>query len=126
MTLYDNFFEDMFKDDFFRGYDKSFNIDILKKEDGYDLIAELPGVKKDEINISVDKDILTIKVIKKDNKQEDNYNYIHKEIKEKELERSIRISNIDTSSISAKLEDGILKINLKNKEIKDKKTISID
>ncbi|MDO4661595.1 MAG: Hsp20/alpha crystallin family protein [Tissierellia bacterium] len=126
MTLYDNFFDDMFKDEFFRGYDKSFNIDILKKEDGYDLIAELPGIKKDELNVSVDKDILTIKVIKKENKEENNYNYIHKEISEKELERSIRIPNIDTSSISAKLEDGILKINLKNKELQDKKTIAIE
>lgn len=126
MTLYDNFFDDMFKDEFFRGYDKSFNIDILKKEDGYDLIAELPGIKKDELNVSVDKDILTIKVIKKENNEENNYNYIHKEISEKELERSIRIPNIDTSSISAKLEDGILKINLKNKELQDKKTIAIE
>ena len=96
-------------------------IDISDDEQTFSVIAEIPGIKKDNLKITLQDNILTIEGEKK---KED-------EVKEKNYYRSERVfgsfkrcftlpSEVDSEKVDAKFEDGILKINLKKLEPKPK------
>ena len=114
-------FNNMFYD---RGY-KTFPLDVLEVENGYEVICEMPGVKKDNVDLSLEDGILTIKT-KASNKQNDNKYLIH-ERSNMRLERSVNFGDIEVSDIKAKMEDGLLNIFIKLKEKENtKKEICIE
>jgi HSP20 family protein len=96
-------------------------IDISEDEKSFNVIAEIPGIKKDNLKITLQDNILTIEGEKK---KED-------EVKEKNYYRSERVfgnfkrcftlpSEVDSEKVDAKFEDGILKIHLNKLEPKPK------
>ncbi len=114
-------FNNMFYD---RGY-KTFPIDVLEAENGYEVICEMPGVKKEDIDLSLDDGILTIKT-KNQNKPNDKKYLIH-ERNNMRLERSVNFGDIEVDDIKAKMEDGLLNINIKLKAKENtKKDITIE
>jgi HSP20 family molecular chaperone IbpA len=122
-----NFFEDSLLDDCKKS--PIMNTDIIEKEDGYELQIDLPGVKKDDIKIEMDKGILSISVSINDSKDEENKKYIRKERFTGEIKRSFNISeNVDEEDIYASFDNGVLYLNLPKKEEKEnnKKFIEIN
>ena len=117
------------EDDLFEGTVSGRGImrtDISKDEDGYTLEIEVPGFKKEEINIEFEKDCLIVKA-KKD--ESDNKKYTHRERFVTNMYRTYYLGdNIDEERISAALNDGILTIKLVNREVSkiNKKQITID
>jgi HSP20 family molecular chaperone IbpA len=122
-----NFFEDSLLDDCKKS--PIMNTDIIEKDDGYELQIDLPGVKKDDIKIEMDKGILSISVSINDSKDEENKKYIRKERFTGEIKRSFNISeNVDEEDIYASFDNGVLYLNLPKKEEKEnnKKFIEIN
>jgi HSP20 family molecular chaperone IbpA len=122
-----NFFEDSLLDDCKKS--PIMNTDIIEKDDGYELQIDLPGVKKDDIKIEMDKGILSISVSINDSVEEENKKYIRKERFTGEIKRSFNISeNVDEEDIYASFDNGVLYLNLPKKEEKDnnKKFIEIN
>lgn len=123
---------DHFDDDFFNTNENSFSpcrTDIRDAGDHYVLEAELPGFQKDEIKIDIDKDCMTLSaqhVAQNDEKK--NGTYIRRERRVSSLSRSFDVSTIDTDSISAKYEDGVLTLVLPKKSAQkpQAKQISIE
>lgn len=101
--------------------------DIYEKDDKYFIEVDLPGVKKENINISYSKGYLNIKTTQKDEVQEENKTYIRRERNYKKLERSFYVADIEETKIKATYKDGILNVTIpKQKDNNTNKRISID
>lgn len=112
----DNFFDGFFNDDFFSpmsfGFENTqeFNADIKETENEYLVCAELPGVKKEDINLDYRDNNLIISAKRNEEINEEKDNYIRKERTYGEISRSLYVQNVDKSKICAKFENGELQI----------------
>ena len=110
-----NIIDDFFNDSFLPSRNllrDTFKIDIKETENDYCIEAELPGIKKDEIDLSVDDENLCISVNRVEESKNENENYIHRERKSSSMSRRIRLAGAKTNEIKAKLDDGILSISI--------------
>ena len=97
-------------------------IDIQENADNFELTAELPGIDKKDVNISINDDVLTISGEKKNEvKKEDTQCYRSERIFGK-FERSFRLPDeVDQDKIEANYENGILHLQIpKTEESKPK------
>lgn len=114
---------------FFSGglFYKEMKTDIEETENEYKVSVDLPGVDKNNIQLSYEDSILTIVVSQSANKEDKNNNYIRRERTSSQMSRSYYLDNGDENNIKAKLNDGVLTITVGKCEVIDnKKTISID
>ena len=99
----------------------AFRTDITEKDGNYILEAELPGFKKDDITIDLDKDCLTITASRSSESDEDEKerSFVRRERFYGSYSRSFNVSGIDTDGITAAYNDGILSVSMpkKNPEI---------
>jgi len=104
--------------------------DVRELEQTYELAVDLPGFKKDEINIELNDGYLTIRAAKGLDKDESNEEgrYIRRERFAGSCSRSFYVGDVKPEDISAKFEDGILRLDFPKvgqKELPQKNTISI-
>ncbi|HZK02501.1 MAG TPA: Hsp20 family protein [Anaerovoracaceae bacterium] len=115
-TGFPNFYEMM--DDFFNDSwppkkvlsQDTFKLDVQDNENEYIIEADLPGTKKEEINVEMNDGRLTIFVRREENVEEENKNYVHKERRFCSMSRGIYLVDAEGEGIKAKLEDGVLNI----------------
>ena len=126
-----NLFNDTWYDftPFWKGKDVLFDNtpdDLVELNDKYELSIELPGVKKEDIKISFENNILHVKAEKKDNYEGKDINKIKSFRNYRVIEKAYKISDsISKDKIDAELKDGILTISCpKSPEVKPK-TIEI-
>ncbi|HEX9061206.1 MAG TPA: Hsp20/alpha crystallin family protein [Clostridia bacterium] len=115
----DRVFENFFNDTAFPSHYRNsgyMNVDIKENEKEYILEAELPGIKKEDINIEIQDKRLTISVKMDEMKEEKKDNYIRKERRAGTMVRSFNIENILSDNIAAKHENGILTLTLPKRE----------
>ena len=95
-------------------------IDVVENDNETLLVAELPGVRKEDVKISLENDILTISGSRKSNSLPEKASWVRNEIRTGEFTRSVRLpKGIDVGKISAEISNGILKVVLpKAEEIK--------
>lgn len=109
--------------DFNSEYEESFypKIDISEDEKNIYVDSELPGIKKNNLKISLNDNILNISGEKKNEREEKNISFYRTERTYGSFSRSFTIpGEINPDTIDAKFEDGILKIvieKLKEKSI---------
>ena len=98
-------------------------VDVFEKEDRFVVKAELPGMKEDDIDVSVVGDTLSIKGEKKTETEIKDEDYYRCERSYGSFYRSIPIpSNVDANKIEASFEDGVLEVALpKSAKVKPKK-----
>ena len=88
-------------------------MDIFEKEDKYVVKAEIPGIKSEDIDISIMGDLLTLKGEKKNESETKEEDYYRREMSYGSFVRSIRLpSSIDVDKVTASRDDGILEIDL--------------
>ncbi len=100
----------------FESHLPAFSTDIVDKGDRFVLEADLPGFNKEDINIHVDDNRLTISAQHKVSKEENKDNYIRKERRYGSFTRSFDVPNIKTDQIKADYKNGVLTIDLPKKE----------
>ena len=86
----------------------TFKLDIEEKDNEYIIEAELPGIKKEEIDLNIEEDTLSISVNRSEEVNKDEKNYIHRERRSTAMSRRIRLQGAKLDEITAKLEEGIL------------------
>ena len=98
-------------------------IDVLEQEDEFSVKVELPGVKEEDVNVTVAGSTLTIEGEKKAESEVKRKGYYYSETSYGSFSRSITIpSTVDASKIEANYDKGILEITLpKTPEVKPKK-----
>lgn len=95
-----------------RAVNTAFNTDVIDNGDSYELDAELPGFKKEDIHLSIENDCLTISAERKLNKDEKLPNFVKRERFYGSCSRSFDLTGIDEDKISAAYVDGVLKLTL--------------
>jgi HSP20 family protein len=100
-------------------------VDIKEGEKEFILEAELPGVDKNNINLELKDDVLTVSVERNEEVNEDKENYIRKERRYGSMSRSFYVDDINTDEIKAKFENGILYVTLPKLESKVSKNNKI-
>jgi HSP20 family molecular chaperone IbpA len=97
-------------------------VDICEDSDGISLLADMPGVSKDRLDIQVDKDTLVIDGVAKLNMAE-GMKPLYADVRSTRYRRSFAISSeLDTDNIEASLKDGVLNLRLhKRPESKPRK-----
>jgi HSP20 family protein len=89
--------------------------DYYEVDNGFMLEVELPGVKKEDLDIQVEKNIITVKATR--NRKESKFTY----------ERSFRLADdIDTENIKVSLENGVLSFALSKKQTAAARKLTID
>jgi HSP20 family protein len=94
----------------------TFKIDIEETDSEYRIDAELPGVKKEELELGIDGDNLCISVNHSEEVNKNEKNYIHRERRSSSMSRSIRLANAKLDEAKAKLEDGVLTVTIPKDE----------
>ena len=118
------FYEDMFDE---MDFSKGMNCDIYEKDGMYHVEMDVPGYKKNEINIECHKGTLTIRAKKEFKKDEhEGKKYLRRERRFSTIERSFYLGDIDEEKIKANFEDGTLKITVPTKTEEAKRTITIE
>ena len=110
-------------------FSKEMKTDIEETDKEYILSVELPGMKKENVSVTFNDDELTIRVKKEEKTKEDkDKSYICKERTSIDMTRSYYLENADENNITAKMENGILTLNVgKQKDISNpKKVINIE
>jgi HSP20 family protein len=138
MARYDPFWADY--DDPFRGLfmrpvrlgfegmpQLSIKADIKVTDDRYTLDAELPGVKKEDIHVSIDGNRVSISAeVRKEQEEKQNEQLLRSERYYGRLERSFALdSDIDEGKSQAKFSDGVLKLVLPKKALASVKRLSV-
>lgn len=104
-------------------------VELHEHEKDYCVNAELPGVKKEDLDIDLDKNHITINAKKNEEKEESDKHYKKSEFRYGEFSRTIYFPNeIDIEKTNAKLEHGILKIKApkKNAEKENMKKLTVE
>lgn len=92
-------------------------VNIVEKNDFYHIELAAPGMEKADFNVKLDGKTLTISTEKKEEKSTENEKLIRKEFSYKSFNRSFTVDDkIDAANITAKYENGILKLDLPKKE----------
>ena len=120
-SLFD-FFDDMLDGVFA----KDMKTDIEETDNAYNLSIEVPGITKDQIDIQLEDNTLTINVKNESNCEKKEY--LQKERVFMNMSRKYYLENSNPEEIKAKLADGILTINVGKikPELPQKRTISIE
>ena len=102
------------------------SVDVYEKDDTYVVKAELPGVKKDDIDVSVSGDTLTIKGERKDETETKEENCYLAERSYGSFMRSMALpSTVDADNIEANYDDGVLEVKLPKSSKEESKKVKV-
>ncbi len=101
-------------------------IDIIESDEKIMVKTDLPGVNKEDINIELTEDKITISAKFKEELEFEDVNYIKKERKYGEAIRSVKLpAAVIVEESSAKFENGVLEVELPKVEVKKKFNVEI-
>ncbi|MCW5515974.1 Hsp20/alpha crystallin family protein [Muriicola sp. Z0-33] len=131
--VFPSLMDEIFKPDWFGGMENSGGtlpaVNIKENEKDYELELAVPGMKKDDFNVEVDNNIMTISAEAETESKVEEENYTRREFSRTSFKRSFTLpETIDEDKIDASYVDGILKFTLPKKDEalpKPKRMISI-
>lgn len=102
---------------------RGINVDVVEIENGYRVLAEIPGVKKEDINISFEKGDLLIE----GNVKKEEAKYLLNERGNAKFKRVISFGDIKEDNITARYDNGILDITITlAKNVETKRIVNIE
>jgi HSP20 family protein len=129
---WDNFFEGFLPEDRFLTFDAKYDMvpaaNIEEKEEAFVISMAVPGVKKDDINIEVNDNVISISSEKEVSSEENEKNFSRKEYSYNSFRRTFRLpQNVMEEKIEANYKNGELILHLPKveKEVKMAKKIKV-
>ena len=108
-------------------FDWTPRVNVEELEDRFEITADVPGMKKEDIDIEVRDNVLTIKGERKFEKEESDANYHICERSYGTFQRAFTLpENVTTDDIDAEYEDGILRLAVPKAEPEKPKEIKIE
>jgi HSP20 family protein len=90
---------------------------VVENDKSFEIEFAIPGMNREDIKINVENDVLTVSSEKEAKKEEKDKNYTRKEFSYSSFSRSFTLpETVDADQINARLENGILKVDLPKKE----------
>ena len=139
ITRFDEAFDDLLRGFFVRpvGYEGSrggegqqvaqFRVEVSESENAYTIRAEIPGVKKEDIQISIDNDQVAISAeVKNEKDARDGERLLRSERYYGKVQRAFQLGQpVDDNAAAARYNDGILELTLPKKAATSAKRINI-
>ncbi|UCG82928.1 MAG: Hsp20/alpha crystallin family protein [Dehalococcoidia bacterium] len=101
-------------------------VDVIQQQDNLVVVASLPGVNPDEIDISVEDNVLRLRAERKPEAESEKSRYMIRERPVGSFFRALRLpETVDTDKIESYYENGVLNITLPKAEEKKKKQIKV-
>lgn len=139
VTRYDPFNLDSVFDDFFKGFlvrpmtmeslpkAPEIKMDVTENDKAYTVKAEIPGVKKEDIQVSIDGNTVSISAeVKKESEEKEGEKVLRSERYYGRVARSFSLgSDIDEANATAKYTDGVLELYLPKKAAATAKKLTI-
>jgi HSP20 family protein len=123
---YDNLIENFFSSDVLPSRSTVPALDIVEKENEIVVNAELPGVKKEDVKITFENNILTLSSEQKPSEVSEKDTVLLKEIRNSGFSRSVKFGyQIDAAKISAEMSNGVLTVTLPKAEEAKPKQIEV-
>jgi len=124
--MFPRFFNDIFENDFapvFGQIEKNFNtpkVNILETENGYQIELAQAGMAKEDLKVSVENNnelVISIEKKAQDNKADQKKTYLRREFTTASFRKVFILpDDVDVEKISAKMENGVLTLDLVKKE----------
>lgn len=120
---FDSLFNDFFNEDFFptatrQGLHTLPAVNVREEDGNYQLELAAPGMSRDDFQVEVDRNVLTISSKREDKHEEKDEagNYTRREFRYHQFSRSFTLpESVDSEGINAKYEDGVLYVLLPKK-----------
>ena len=142
ITRFDPFSElarfEPFSDDFFRGFalrpifrpsdiEPQMRVDVKEDDKAYTVKADIPGVKKEDIKVSVDGNVVSINAeVRQEKEEKEGQKVVRCERYYGSVSRSFTLAqDVDQAGAQAKYNDGVLELTLPKKAGGSKKTIAV-
>lgn len=102
-------------------------VDVVDKDDEVEVTAELPGVTKDQLDVSVSDNALTIRGSTTHEEKEEKGEYYRREIRKGEFSRTVALpADVKGDQAKASFEDGVLTITLPKLEKAKRSSIKVE
>ena len=127
INLVDTFFGNQSADA--RDAETSFlpSVDVSETDKNINVAAELPGMDPKEIELTLERDVLTISGERKDERDEEEGEYSRRETRYGTFSRSIKLPvEVDEKKIKADYVNGVLKVTLPKSNEQTKKVIKVE
>lgn len=134
-TPFDDAFDDLLRGFFVRpvsfeghpGQVAPFRVDVTESENAYKLHAEIPGVKKDDIHITIDGDHVAISAeVKQEKDVRNGDRVLRSERYYGKVQRAFSLGQpVDESAANAKYDNGVLELTLPKKAATSAKRVTI-
>jgi HSP20 family protein len=119
-------FDDFFNRELFNWGNNNFSasrstlpsVNIKELERAFEVEVAAPGMQKEDFNITLDGNMLTISSSKEDQQEENSGNYTRREFSYQSFQRSFELSKdvLDDENIEARYENGVLRLIIPKKE----------
>lgn len=131
-TIIDRFFNEAmpaFGNEFgveFFGNNSYPKVDVTDHQDKIMIVAEIPGLTKDDVSVDLEQRVLTISGGKREIKQDDDVRYIRKELKRSSFKRSFKLGdNMKVDGIEADFNNGLLNVTVPKREKDEPRKVKI-
>jgi len=103
------------------------SMDVMETDDAIIIKTDLPGVKKEDINIELTENTISISAVFEEEVEVKEADFIKKERKYGEAKREMRLpEKIRVEDAKAKFENGVLTVELPKVEVKKKQTLKVE
>jgi HSP20 family protein len=107
-------------------YDATFPVEVSETDEALEVKASLPGVKPEEVEVTVANDVLTIKAAHQEKTEEKKRDYYRREIRYGSFHRALSLPvSVDSDKAEASFENGILRLTLPKAEAVRPKQIKV-
>ncbi len=101
-------------------------MDVIQKKDEIDVKASIPGVNPENIDVTVEDGVLTIRAEKKTETETEDEKYLIRECATGSFYRALRLPDtVDAEKIESRYDNGVLTIVMPKAEEKKKKQIQV-
>lgn len=94
-------------------------VDLVDNGDHYTVLAELPGFSKDQVDVQINKDGMSINAESKEEKETKRKNYLHRERAYSSMQRFVAFpEEVAPDKVEGTMKEGVLELNIPKKEPK--------
>ncbi len=107
-------------------FERAFRLDLVDHEEELVVRAELPGVEKDDVDVTISGDRLTIVATREFEEEDESDNFYRHELGYGKLMRTVALPvEVDPEKIHAELREGILKVTLPKIRVAKRHTVKV-
>ena len=107
-------------------YERAFRLDVIDREKEFVVRAELPGVEKDDVEVTISGDRLLIEAEREFEEEDEKEDFYRHELGYGKLMRTVVLpEEVDHETIQAELKEGILTVTLPKIRVAERHTVKV-